>query len=176
MIYREATPDDSAAIALLHARSWQRHYQGILTDAYLAHQVLDDRRKLWESRLANPAANQYVLVAEDGGALCGLACVYANEDPVWGSLLDNLHVTPGYQGQGVGTRLLTAAARWAWQRAPAAPFYLTVYQQNESARRFYESLGGTLRETFLVDNPGGGQAPVCRYVWQDPGRLASALT
>ncbi|MBD0257157.1 MAG: GNAT family N-acetyltransferase [Cytophagales bacterium] len=151
MTYREATPQDSAGIALLHARSWQLHYQGILSDAYLAH----------------PAPNQFVRVAEDGGTLCGLACAYAAEDPVWGSLLDNLHVSPGYQGRGVGTRLLAEAARWAAQRAPGVPFYLLVYEQNEKARRFYESAGGTCAETLLVDNPGGGRSPACRYVWRD---------
>jgi ribosomal protein S18 acetylase RimI-like enzyme len=143
------------------------HYQGILSDAYLAHEVVDDRLKIWESRLAHPAPNQYVLVAEDEGTLCGLACVYTAEDPVWGSLLDNLHVLPGYQGRGVGTWLLAEAARRAAQRAPGVPFYLLVYEQNTQARRFYESAGGTCAETFLVDNPGGGQAPACRYVWQD---------
>ncbi len=167
MNYREANPKDSAAIAMLHARSWQVHYRGILSEAYLAHEVTDDRLKLWESRLAHPAPNQYVRVAEDGATLCGLACVYAGEDPVWGSLLDNLHVLPGYQGRGVGTRLLAEAARWAAQRAPGLPFYLLVYAQNAQARRFYESLGGTREETFLVDNPGGGQSPACRYVWRD---------
>jgi hypothetical protein len=84
MNYREATLKDSAGIALLHARSWQVHYRGILSDAYLAHEVTDDRLKVWESRLAHPAPNQYVLVAEDGVTLCGLACVYAGADPVWG--------------------------------------------------------------------------------------------
>ncbi len=171
MIYRQATRDDSAAIALLHARSWQLHYRGILTDAYLDNQVLDDRRKLWESRLAHPPPNQSIQLAEDGGVLRGFACAYAGHDPAWGSLLDNLHVSPGCQGQGVGTRLLTAAASWVFGRAPAVPLYLLVYRQNESARRFYESLGGTCEETFLTDNPGGGQAEVCRYVWRDPGQL-----
>ncbi|HEX8530754.1 MAG TPA: GNAT family N-acetyltransferase [Cytophagales bacterium] len=168
MIYREATPNDSRAIALLHARSWQVHYRGILSDAYLAQGVTDDRLKVWESRLAHPAPNQYVLVAEDAGTLCGLACVYAAHDPVWGSLLDNLHVRPGCQGRGVGTRLLAEAARWAFERAPAVPFYLLVYEQNTQARRFYASQGGTCAETFPVDNPGGGQSPACRYVWQNP--------
>jgi GNAT superfamily N-acetyltransferase len=171
MIYREATRDDSPAIALLHARSWQLHYKGILTDAYLENQVLDDRLRIWETRLAHPAQNQYVRVAEDGGALCGLACAYAHHDPLWGSLLDNLHVLPGYQGQGLGSRLLADAARWAFGQAPGVPFYLLVYEQNRTARRFYESQGGTLEETLLTDNPGGGQAAVCRYVWRDPGRL-----
>ncbi len=171
MTYREATIQDSAGIALLHARSWQVHYQGILSEAYLAHQVTDDRLKVWENRLAHPAPNQYVLVAEDGNTLCGLACVYAAEDPAWGSLLDNLHVRPGYQGRGVGTRLLAEAARWAAQRAPGVPFYLLVYEQNTRARRFYESVGGTCAETFLVDNPGGGRSPACRYVWRDLSAL-----
>src|SRR3712207_2699051 len=138
MTYREATLADSPAIALLHARSWQLHYRGILSDAYLDQQVVDDRRKVWEGRLTHPAPNQYVLVAKDGGGtICGLACVNAGENPVWGPLLDNLQVLPAYQGSGLGERLLATAARWAFQRAPAVPFYLVVYEQNGKARRFY---------------------------------------
>jgi GNAT superfamily N-acetyltransferase len=171
MIYREATLQDSEPIALLHARSWQEHYRGILREEFLTSQVQEDRLQVWQSRLENPQPNQYVLVAQDKDKLCGLACVYSKEDPIWGSLLDNLHVLSDYKGQGLGTYLLKAAAAWAYRQDPAIAFYLWVYAKNESARKFYESLGATHEQTQVVENPGGGQAEACRYVWRQVNQL-----
>ena len=171
MRYREATLADAESIALLHAQSWQRHYRGILREEYLQNQVKEDRRQIWQTRLQAPPNNQYVLVADEENTICGLACVYAREDPVWGSLLDNLHVAPTYKGQSIGTRLLLLAARWAYRQDPTLPFYLWVYAQNDSARQFYARLGGSHAETQRVENPGGGYADACRYVWTDVARL-----
>ena len=171
MIYREATLQDSEPIAQLHARSWQAHYRGILREEFLNSQVQENRLQLWQSRLENPQPSQYVLVARQEDKLCGFACVYFNEDPVWGSLLDNLHVSVDYKRQGLGTHLLKAAASWAYRQDPAIPFYLWVYAQNESARKFYERLGGVNSQTQVVDNPGGGQAVACRYVWRQVNQL-----
>lgn len=171
MVYREATLQDIEPIALLHARSWQAHYRGILREEFLNGQVQENRLQVWQSRLANPQPNQYVLVAQHEDKLCGLACVYFKEDPLWGSLLDNLHVLADYKGQGLGTQLLKAAAAWAYRQDPAIPFYLWVYAKNESARKFYERLGATNTQTQVIDNPGGGQAAACRYVWRQVDQL-----
>jgi GNAT superfamily N-acetyltransferase len=167
MIYREATAADSEQVAQLHARSWQEHYRGILRDDYLNHEVQADRLKVWTERLHHPADNQYVLVAEDKGLICGLACVYINHDPVFGSLLDNLHVLSTYKGQGMGKVLLQKAASWAYAHSPDKPFYLWVYAKNVSAREFYDRMGGIHEETTEVENPGGGHGEVYRYVWRD---------
>jgi GNAT superfamily N-acetyltransferase len=174
MIFREATQQDSEQIALLHARSWQENYRGILRDEYLNHEVTQDRVNVWSERLQHPKENQYILVAEDNGGICGLACVYASYDPVWGSLLDNLHVLSTYKGKGLGRKLLRSAASWAYEQAPAKPFYLWVYTRNISARKFYEQMGGIDEETTQVENPGGGYGEVHRMVWRDiPALLRS---
>jgi GNAT superfamily N-acetyltransferase len=167
MIYREATPEDVEQVALLHAQSWQRHYRGILQEDYLKNQVLTDRRQVWRERLQHPAENQYVLLVEEDHMLCGLACLYFNHDPVWGSLLDNLHVSSVYQGQGIGRQLLASVAARAYAYNHSLPLYLWVYAKNESARGFYASLGGSHEETQRVENPGGGYGEVYRYVWKD---------
>jgi GNAT superfamily N-acetyltransferase len=171
MICRRATLQDSESIARLHASSWQAHYRGILKEEFLNSQVHENRLQLWQSRLENPPPNQYVLVALQEDTLCGFACVYFKEDPLWGSLLDNLHVSADYKGQGIGTRLLKSAAFWACRQDPAIPFYLWVYAGNESARKFYERLGAVNTQTQVADNPDGGQAAVCRYVWRQVNQL-----
>jgi hypothetical protein len=43
MTYREATANDAEKIAALHARYWQIHYRGILSDAFLDGEVEENR-------------------------------------------------------------------------------------------------------------------------------------
>ena len=169
--YREATIDDSDQIARLHAVSWQQNYSGIWRDEFLNGDLLSNRSTVWKNRLTQPAKNQYVIVAESENAICGFACAYADDDPVWGTLLDNLHVYKDLKGQGIGSHLLNSAALWAYNRASHAGFYLWVLEQNTSARRFYETLGATNYELITTENPGGGLSPTCRYVWPDIKKL-----
>src|SRR5207245_6339492 len=54
--------------------------------------------------------------------------------------LDELHVHPGYQGRGIGTRLVRSAVREA-RAAGFAVMYLVAEASNVSARRVYEKNG-----------------------------------
>jgi len=99
----------------------------------------------------------------------GFVCVFLDADPHWGALLDNLHVSPSAQGRGLGRRLMAEAARWVRQHRPQSRLHLWVYEQNASARGFYERLGGIVTEHRIVDAPDGTQVPAIRYVWDDLG-------
>src|SRR5262245_23185270 len=88
---RPAGPHDADHVAPLHADSWRRHYRGAYADAFLDGDVVADRRTVWSARLANPAGSETVLAEADGGLL-GFVHVVFDDDPRWGSLVDNLHV------------------------------------------------------------------------------------
>ena len=165
--YREATPPDAEAIAALHARSWQQHYRGILRDAYLDQDIAADRRSVWQERFQQPSSHQHIVVATEEGVLGGFACTYAQHDPRWGALLDNLHVTADWQGRGVGRALMRTSAQWVGEQVTEEGLYLWVFEQNTAARTFYERMGGVSPEKTTVENPGGGRATVLRYVWSD---------
>jgi len=165
MTYREANSSDATAIAALHTESWRHAYRGILRDDFLDGDIFQNRTAVWEQRLASPAANQFVLVAVENQRIEGFVCVYGGEDARWGSLIDNLHVAKEMKGQGIGTKLMEAAAAWVQKNCPEAGMYLWVYQANVAARRFYENLGATNAELILKENPGGGFANSFRYVW-----------
>lgn len=165
--YREATFEDHDAIARLHARSWQQHYRGILYDTYLDQEVEADRRAVWHERFQHPQPTQHMIVATEDHVVGGFACTYARHDPQWGALLDNLHVTPAWQGRGVGRALMQASARWVQEQEAHEGLHLWVYEANTAARAFYERVGGEQQEQTMVDNPGGGQASVFRYAWTD---------
>jgi len=165
--YRVANPADAEAIAQLHAQSWQRHYRGIWSDAFLDGPVTANRMELWKKRFSTPKEDQYVVVAESADQLVGFVCMYAEDDPQYGALLDNLHVSSILQGKGVGKELMQKAAAWLYARDPAAMFYLWVLAENETARQFYEHLGGEKVELVAVQNPDGSYSDCYRYVWKD---------
>ena len=109
--YRDATALDAESIAALHADSWRRHYRGAYLDAYLDGDVVTDRREVWTSRLALPRTNQFTVVAQVNDEVIGFAHTVLDDDPRWGSLLENLHVRSERKRSGIGTHLLSVVAR-----------------------------------------------------------------
>ncbi len=162
MLYRQALPADVERLAALHARSWQETYRGILPDSFLDNDVAAERLAHWQEQFRINSPNQHLIVAEADGRLAGFACTVANHDPVYGALLDNLHVATAYKGQGIGRHLMKLAAEWVQEHDPASAFYLWVYEKNDAARTFYDRLGAINQEAVP-----GEFAVALRCVWPD---------
>jgi len=171
MRFREASAEDAAAVAGLHAESWRVHYRGAYRDAYLDGDVVEDRHRVWLERLAAPAPNQLVLLAEEDDDLVGFACAYGQADETWGSLLDNIHVRPDHQSRGVGAALLAEVATWCSANYPDCGLYLWVLAQNPRAQRFYQRLGARDQGGEITEPPGGGQIHGRRYAWSSVPNL-----
>lgn len=173
--FRTAGPADAQAIAALHADSWRRHYRGAYADAFLDGEVADDRIAVWTDRLQQPDSRRHTIVAEHGGRLIGFAHTVFEDDPTWGALLDNLHVTYARKRQGVGSRLLDLTARAVIDRGTG--LYLWVLEQNVDAQAFYEARGAKRIERVLVSPPAeragrlNGTPAALRYAWNDPAAL-----
>ena len=172
MQYRAACKDDASRIARLHAGSWRRTYRGILTDDFLDGDVVGERQAVWQERLGSERADQFVLVAEDAAGLAGFICCYGAEDPVWGSLIDNLHVAGDRRHAGAGAVLMREAALWMAENYPDAGVYLWVMEKNVAAQRFYQHLGGRDVGGAEVPFADGTQAPNRRYAWISSEGLA----
>ena len=180
--FRTAGPGDARAVAALHTDSWQRHYRGAFSDAFLDGGVRGFHLDLWTGRLAAPGPGDRTILAEvtqagGGVTLAGMAHTVLDDNPTWGALLDNLHVSYGRKRGGVGTRLLSLTAQAVVADRPGSGLYLWVLEQNASARAFYDARGGTCVESRPVAAPGGDQTrlngtPVgLRYTWPDPAKL-----
>jgi ribosomal protein S18 acetylase RimI-like enzyme len=175
--FRLAGASDAEAVAGLHADSWRRHYRGAYSDAFLDGDVHGDRLAVWTERLSEPDPPGQTIVAESGGRVVAFAHTVFEVDPRWGALLDNLHVAYGCKRQGIGSRLMTLAARAVIERGTG--LYLWVLEQNVDARAFYESRGGRCVERVPVPAPGGvasrltGSPVGLRYVWPDPRSLVA---
>jgi len=98
------------------------------------------RRRAYMSALP---ADQFVLVAEDDGAVVGF-CVggrsRAPDDPFAGEVYA-IYVLPEQHGRGVGRALLQRAAQELLDRGLAS-MLIWVLRENAPSRRFYERMGG----------------------------------
>jgi ribosomal protein S18 acetylase RimI-like enzyme len=166
MTYRKVKNYELNQIAVLHAKSWQVAYKGILSDAFLEKEVLFDRLNVWMERFEKREKNRLIYVAVEKEVVKGFVCVYGNDDAEWGALIDNLHVLPELKGQGIGKRLLQEATKWVSEKYSNPNLYLWVYEDNHAARGFYEKMGGENVEMQLHENPDGGSSNILRYAWR----------
>jgi ribosomal protein S18 acetylase RimI-like enzyme len=170
--YVDASELDADGIAALHADSWRRHYRGAYSDSYLDGDVVADRQEVWRRRLAQPKTGHLTVVVRHGDEVLGFAHTILDEDPLWGSLLENLHIRSDLKRTGIGSRLLSEIAHRLLRRQPGGPLHLWVLDQNTAAQAFYDARGGRRVETQVRGPfPGGGRAIGHRYHWDDPTRL-----
>ncbi|MEV4534912.1 GNAT family N-acetyltransferase [Asanoa sp. NPDC049518] len=204
MRFRTATSTDIEAVAALHADSWSRFYRGAYSDEYLDGAMPAERLTAWTARLTAPEPRHVTIVAEPEPAgpahpevaptgaphtgaaeasgsrqeLAGFVHLVVDEDPRWGSLVDNLHVTNTRRRGGLGSALLARAARAAAERGTTAALYLWVQEQNAAAQAFYTAHGGQVVERARVSDPGGipgrlnGNPLKLRVTWPDAALVA----
>lgn len=164
--WRLAADADAAVIAAIHVASWRDAYSSILDANFLAGPVLADRLALWSARLAAPPTGQIVQIAEaSNGAALGFICAYRDQDPQWGSLVDNLHVLPAMRGRRIGERLLRSAVKQLELEGSQAGFHLWVFEANDRALRFYSRLGGQVVERDVSRIPAANRKTVLRVHW-----------
>lgn len=148
LIIRRERPEDAAAVADVHVRTWQAAYAGIMPGEVLARlNVAAWAQRRRDVGTAEPDHPFVTLVAEEGGTMVGFATAgpYRNGqdaddlDPRYGEIL-SMYVDPTRWGTGVGRALMgavlaeTAGHDWPELR-------LWVLEENTRGRRFYERAG-----------------------------------
>jgi len=165
---RSAEDRDRAAIAALHTLSWQQTYRKELPDELLDGRLRGIMDARWQDQ---PISDRdVVLVAEtDDGEIVGFASTWVADD----GYIDNLHVSSGWQSQGVGRALLRETARRLLDQG-VSPAWLHVITSNHRARSLYLDLGG---EAGLVENKNlyGTMVPNQQIIWTDVATLFDRL-
>ncbi|MFE7546875.1 GNAT family N-acetyltransferase [Streptomyces gardneri] len=80
---REATPEDAAALAGVHVRSWQAAYRDLLPGPYLDSLDPEERAALWRDRLTATDRPTVLLATEADGRVVAFSCLRAwpGEEP-----------------------------------------------------------------------------------------------
>lgn len=162
---RKARRRDLAAIARLHALSWRDSYRWLLPDDYLENEVDQELQRHWTETPIE--SDDLVLVAEgQNGRILGFIAVWCRPEP----FIDNLHVAPDGRSQGLGTRLMVAAARCLLERGKSTVF-LSVFEDNRRAVAFYERLGGK-RTDRMIKPVFGNDVLQVKFEWADLAELS----
>ncbi|MGD8393215.1 MAG: GNAT family N-acetyltransferase [Desulfobacterales bacterium] len=164
MLVRSIRRSDLPHIAAVQTESWRDSYADAFPDAYLANQLAEDLERHWHEM--HIQLDDIILVAEENGII-GFIAVWCRPEPY----IDNLHVKPSHRSKGIGSKLMTSAARQMIQQGHQTA-YLWVVESNEKAIRLYERLGGVLTEQALK-NLFGHQVPSVKIVWSDISTLCS---
>jgi len=148
-VIRAARVADAPQIALVHVRSWQCAYRGLLPQVYLDGLDPVQRVGRWERSLAEATdGRDGVLVADVGGTLLGFVAYSPSRDGDADQArvgeIEAIYLLPSAWGNGVGRRLMDVAlARLAEARFDQVTLW--VLDSNARARRFYE-MGGWLAD------------------------------
>jgi ribosomal protein S18 acetylase RimI-like enzyme len=172
---RRARPEDAPGIARAHVDSWRTTYQGLIADEILQDLSYERRAERWRESLSDPQDQDFVYVAEgETGEILGFVSAGPERsgDPDYRGEVMAIYLLQSAQGQGLGRRLMQAAAAELARRGFDS-LLLWVLKENTPARKFYEALGGVyLRDQSL--EIGGREYVEAAYGWRGlAGLIAS---
>lgn len=144
MEIRRGVDGDAAGVALVHVRSWQAAYRGLLSQDFLDGLDVEKRSATWQQWLARvdwPGTG--VFVAEENFTIVGFAGFSPSRDDDAGprtAQLATFYLLEDVWGRGIG-RALLASVIDSWRRADFLEATLWVLESNHRARGFYEHFG-----------------------------------
>jgi ribosomal protein S18 acetylase RimI-like enzyme len=133
--FRPLDKRDVKAISLVHHRACLIAYRFIKW-SYPLHQV-----EAWYSRKFAEWTWTLAACGPDGGLVGFIAMIRAH--------VDQLYVDPSHQRSGIGSALLGEALKAAPGRTT-----LDVFEENASARAFYEKHGFEARDRWMNEEEG----------------------
>jgi ribosomal protein S18 acetylase RimI-like enzyme len=160
MMVRPYDERDLERVGLIHSRSRQAAYTGLVPDEALARVTPEQQVEVWRERMARLPSPSAPLVAEVGGDVIGFAL--AQMTPETGAELVAIHVLPEHQGTGAGKALMVAVVA-AFRDWGAAAATLHVIAGNERAQAFYRRSGWHLRGPAGYHDLGEAEVPVLEY-------------
>src|SRR5262245_41195027 len=144
---REARPEESEAIAVVHVRSWQAAYRDLFSGKALSRLSVATRAEMWRAKIASEAST--VIVAEEDAIVHGFVAVGPSEESASLGELYAIYVEPSRWRSGIG-RGLCREAEEALRGEGLPEAILWVWEGNARARRFYEAQGWRTDGTRVV--------------------------
>lgn len=152
MNVRPAESRDAAGIARVHVESWQTSYTGIVPQIYLDRLSIERRTEGWQRILSESRENILVAQTNEGEIIGFVNGGKEREDlPGYDGELYAIYLLKKAQGQGVGRKLFNGIVKILAEQG-FNNMTLWVFKDNNTARQFYERLGGQLiaQKTFTL--------------------------
>jgi len=167
MDIRPAGVEDALAIAVVHVRSWQAAYQGLVPQDFLESLDVGQRRLAWEEILGEtewPRAGTFVAVTDEGVLGFVNICPTRDDDenPAVVGEVSAIYVLGEAWGTGAGRRLMGAAVD-SLKEAGYEQVTLWVLDENHRSRQFYEAGGWRPDGTVKRDDVRGFALTQVRY-------------
>lgn len=142
MLIRHATVEDAHGLAVVHVRSWQEAYRGLMPQDALDNLSIAEREASWARIIAETPRGSRTLVVLDGDRLVGWASYGAarDADAVGTGELWGIYAHPDSWSTGVG-HLLIEAVEEALRADGHEVTYLWVLEGNARAAAFYDRHG-----------------------------------
>lgn len=142
MLLRGATVADAHGLAVVHVRSWQAAYRGLMPQEVLDGLSIAEREANWARIVAETPRGSQTLVVLDADRLVGWASYgdARDADAVGTGELWGIYVHPDAWSTGVG-HLLLGAVEEALRADGHEIAYLWVLAGNHRAAAFYERHG-----------------------------------
>lgn len=149
-IYRKIENEDAKDWFMLLNRVWRNAYKDIFPEEVFIEKdnKIDEKIKTFSKVMKNNNED-IAYVAEYDGKIIGLMCGSIKSG--YGYFHDNyadliaLYIDPEYQGLGIGSSLKRIFENWAKENG-ATKYVIGVLNDNEKARKVYETWGGKLSE------------------------------
>jgi GNAT superfamily N-acetyltransferase len=170
---RSAIPDDAEGIAKVHVKGWQEAYVGQLPQHVLDRQSVPARLRMWSGLLQESPASRWTFVAIDPAAgIVGFVGGVRAQPTMYGAAfkVPVLYVLHTHLRRGLGRKLMHALGE-AMAGQGAGTVALWSLASNQSARAFYERIGGRLA-SVLVERDRDGRLVLAGYRWRSAAELA----
>jgi GNAT superfamily N-acetyltransferase len=160
---RQARPDDASVVAGVYVRSWQMAFAGLVPQHYLDAMEPSREESEWKTHIAEARwPSSGVLVAETGAGIVGFTSFGPSQETPTIVEISTLYVIPEVWGTGIGKQLMLATLT-ALGQGDYTQAILWVLEDNERARRFYETTGWGADGSVVKDSTGGASLNKLRY-------------
>lgn len=156
---RPADKRDAESIASLYVYNHRTTYKNLLPEEYFEKLTKEYAENKWYTYIADE--NNRVWVAENDGLFLGFAASMPDEEltDVW--YLDSLHVCEKARGRGVGTALIRAVGKYAFDNG-YEKMSICIVKGNDNAGGLYRKLGARHYKDFT-----GKMSHSEKLLWDD---------
>lgn len=159
VVFRRAAPEDASFWAATRQKAWVATYRGIYPDAWIDAYDFEAKAQKDRASLSNPDLTCWLVM--DGQTCVGYFSYGPDKDNAL--YLKSLYLLPGYQGKGLGRRIMSLL-REVCQKSEYTGLYNHCNVHNLAARAFYERMGGRL--TGIDTGHANKAEDQCRYDYE----------